>query len=92
MKKDLNKTLEDSKIWAEIETGIFLTTKFHPQIKDIMLTPQQKGVLINFYSQKKYVDYCAKFEEYFQINTIVTDGRKHETSVRRIAEGTGNQE
>lgn len=53
--------------WDSIQWGIRLSIPSYPHIKEVVLTKFQKEDLINLYSLKKYVDYCAKFEEYFLI-------------------------
>lgn len=54
--------------WESIEWGIRLCSRENPHMKDIVLTPEQKSILIKLYCDKRFVVYCSKFEEYFKIN------------------------
>jgi len=60
---------------ACIEFGIRLTSRSFPHILNVKLTESQKTDLINLHSNKRYVDYCAKFEEYFLINRGINNGK-----------------
>lgn len=61
-------TISQQEAWQSIQFGIKLTSKIHPHIKDIILTSEEKSVLIKLYCDKRFVVYCAKFEQYFKIN------------------------
>ncbi len=68
MKKPLLPKNNDRKIVLEaISDAKILLRSRHPHISLITPTEEDIEIMIPLYVNKKYVDYCAKFEEVFRI-------------------------